>query len=146
MDERRFDELTKALVAAKPSRRDALRRFAGGALAAVFGGFALEESSAQEVGTEAFNLVCKQEGAKFFCTEGTPANEVTTCKSLASGCVGARTKGGGQACVEPPATGGPSKKEKCKKGSDCGSGETCILVSGCCGGSNRGKCVKKCPE
>ncbi len=47
MDERRFDDLTKALVAAKPSRREALRRLAGGALATVFGGLALEEASAQ---------------------------------------------------------------------------------------------------
>jgi hypothetical protein len=47
MDERRFDALTKALVAAKPSRREALRRLAGGALATVFGGLALEEASAQ---------------------------------------------------------------------------------------------------
>ena|ERR671910_2550821 len=52
MDERRFDELTKALVAAKPSRREALRRLAGGALAAVFGGVAVEEASAQRVGIE----------------------------------------------------------------------------------------------
>ena len=52
MDERRFDALTKALVGAKPSRREALRRLAGGALATVFGGVALEGASAQ-VGTEA---------------------------------------------------------------------------------------------
>jgi hypothetical protein len=47
MDDRRFDALTKALVVAKPSRREALRRLAGGALATVFGGLALEEASAQ---------------------------------------------------------------------------------------------------
>src|SRR5215211_6241488 len=52
MDERRFDELTQALVAAKPSRREALRRLAGGALATVFGGVAFEGASAQRVGIE----------------------------------------------------------------------------------------------
>jgi hypothetical protein len=146
MDDRRFDALTKALAATKPSRREALRRLAGGALATVFGGVALEEVSAQDVGIEAYNLVCKQEGAKFFCTEGTPANEVTTCKSLASGCVCARKKGGGQVCVQQPSTGCPTKRNKCRDAGDCDSGETCILVSGCCDGSNRGKCVQKCPE
>ena len=144
MDDRRFDALTKALAAANPSRREALRRLAGGALATVFGGVALEGASAQ-VGTEAFNLVCRQEGAKFFCTEGTPANEVTTCKSLASGCVCARKKGGGQVCVQQPSTGCPTRRNKCRDAGDCDSGETCILVSGCCDGSNRGKCVQKCP-
>ncbi len=144
MDDRRFDELTKALVAAKPSRREALRRLAGGALAAVFGGLTLEGAAAQ-VGTEAFNLACKQEGAEFFCTEGTPANEVTTCKSADSGYLCARKKGGGAVCVKQPSTGCPSRRNKCGDAGDCASGETCILVSSCCGGSNRGKCVEKCP-
>ena len=82
MDDRRFDALTKALAAAKPSRREALRRLAGGALATVLGGIALEEASAQTVGTEAFNLVCKQEGAEFFCTEGTPAMKLPPANPL----------------------------------------------------------------
>src|SRR5215211_4772681 len=51
MDDRRFDALTKALVAAKPSRREALRRLAGGTLATVFGSVAVKGASAQ-VGIE----------------------------------------------------------------------------------------------
>ena len=145
MDDRRFDALTKALVAAKPSRREALRRLAG-ALATVFGGLAVEDASAQDFGAEAFDLTCQQTGVEFYCTEGTPANEVTTCKSADSGCLCALKKGGGVACVKQPSTGCPTKKNKCRKSGDCGSGETCILVSDCCPNNpNRGKCVKRCP-
>jgi hypothetical protein len=107
MDQRRFDELTKALVAAKPSRREALRRLAGGALATVFGGLALEEASAQ-FGTEAFDLTCEQTGTKFYCSNA-PANEVTTCKSQASGCVCAERREGGVVCAA--AFGGVSNQE-----------------------------------
>jgi hypothetical protein len=64
MDERRFDELTKALVGAKPSRREALRRLAGSALATVFGSVVLEGASAQRVGIAAKTCgqVCTADG------------------------------------------------------------------------------------
>lgn len=140
MDERRFDELTKALVTAKPSRREALRRLAGGALATVFGGLALEGASA-EVDAEAYNLTCQQNDAKFYCKA--EANDVTPCKSGA--CLCAKKKGGGGVCIQEPSGGCPTKRNKCRDAGDCGSGETCIVVSGCCG-NNRGKCVTKCPR
>jgi hypothetical protein len=64
MDDRRFDALTKALVAAKPSRRVALRRLAGGTLATVFGGVSLKGASARRVGIEAKTCgqVCDVDG------------------------------------------------------------------------------------
>ena len=111
MYERRFDELTKAPVAARPSRREVLRRLARGVLADSLGGLAVEEVSAQDFGTDAFDLTCQQTGVEFYCTEGTPANEVTTCKSANSGCLCARKKGGGQVCVQQPSTGCPTQKE-----------------------------------
>ena len=80
MDERRFDELTKSLVAAKPSRREALRRLAGGALATVFGGLALEGVSAQGVGTEA--RTCGQN-----CDKDSQCNAGLRCGEGSEECV-----------------------------------------------------------
>jgi len=141
MDGPRFDELTKTLVAATPSRREALRRFMGGTLAAVVGGVALEEAGAQ-VGTEAFNLTCKQSGAKFYCQAD--ANDVTECKSGA--CLCAEKRDGGGVCIKEPAGGCPTRKNKCNDSGDCGSGKVCIKVSQCCPNHpGRGKCVRKCP-
>ena len=78
MDDRRFDELTKALVATRPSRRETLRRLTGGALAAVFGGLAIEGASAQ-FGTEA--RMCGQ-----FCRRDTDCNAGLQCGEASEEC------------------------------------------------------------
>jgi hypothetical protein len=97
MDERRFDELTKALVAAKPSRREALRRLAGGALATVFGGVALEETSAQRrrVGIEA--KTCGQ-----VCQNDADCNAGLRCGAQSGECFAL-----------------PSSKTRCDNNGDC---------------------------
>lgn len=90
MDDRRFDELTKALVAAKPSRREALRRLAGGALATVFGGLALEEASAQ-VGIEARTCgqVCRRDAdCNFGLRCGAASEECFALPSSRTRCTG----------------------------------------------------------
>ena len=142
MDERRFDELTKSLVAAKPSRREALRRLAGGALATVFGGLALEEATAQGVGTQAYNLTCRGTNPpEVYCKGGRPGD----CGRPETGCVCAKEKRTGDAvCVVQPAGGCPTNRNNCRESRDCGSGEVCINLSGCCT-DRRGKCAKKCP-
>jgi len=101
MDERRFDALTKALVAARPSRREALRRLAGGALATVFGGLALKEASAQ-VGIEA--RTCGQ-----FCGGSGDCNAGLHCGAASGRCVAI-----------------PSSKSRCNGNGDCPRNyETC---------------------
>jgi hypothetical protein len=132
MDEQRFDELTKALVAAKPSRREALRRLAGGALAAVFGGVALEEVSAQDVGTEA--LTCGQ-----FCRSDAECNAGLQCGDASERCVAIpdsrkRCNSNGDCtqefetcnsrdrCVNTVA---PSDCPDCRAHGDCAAGERC---------------------
>ena len=101
MDERRFDELTKALIAAKPSRRAALRRLAGGALATVFGGFALEQASAQ-VGIEA--RTCDQ-----LCNKNSDCNAGLQCGDDTGRCFAI-----------------PDSKEPCTGNGDCDLNfETC---------------------
>jgi hypothetical protein len=95
MDQRRFDELTKALVAAKPSRRDALRRLAGGALATIFGGLALEEAFAQPVGIEL--KTCGQT-----CGDDTECNAGLRCGTDSDECFAI-----------------PDSREPCDNNSDC---------------------------
>jgi hypothetical protein len=138
MDERRFDELTKALVAAKPSRREALRRLAGGALATVFGGLALEEATAQ-VQTEA--RTCGQ-----VCDKNKPCNVGLRCGQESGECIAI-----------------PSTKDRCSNDSDCNRIEECnskdkcvnTFAGGCrecrkngdCDGNERckdGKCKPEC--
>jgi hypothetical protein len=138
MDERRFDELTKALVAAKPSRREALRRLAGGALATVFGGLALEEASAQ-VGTEA--LTCGQ-----FCRSDGDCNAGLRCGAASEECFAissSRTRCNGNAdCPRNYETCNRNKDrcvntlagrdcDECRRDGDCPSGQNC---------NNRGRC------
>jgi hypothetical protein len=150
MDGSRFDNLTKSLVAAPSSRRQTLRRLAGGGLAAILGGAALgETTAAQDVGIEAYNLFCRQEDVGFFCENGTPANQVTTCKSPNSGCVCAesRDRNSGPKCVVQPAAGCPSRRAGCTRNRQCGRGEVCIRVAACCRNHpDRGMCVRECPS
>ena len=146
MDGPRFDALTKTLVAARPSRREALRRLGVGALATGFGRFALVDAGARSVGTEAFDLTCEQPDTKFFCSKAS-ANDVTTCKSRDSGCLCARRKEGGAVCVQQPPSGCPKKSEKCSDRHDCDKGQACIKVKSCCPDNpDFGKCVDKCPK
>jgi hypothetical protein len=162
MDERRFDELTKALVAAKPSRRVALRRLAGGALATVFGSVALKGAAARRVGIEAKSCgqVCDINSD---CNVGLQWGEAslecfaipdTRGKCDNNGDCGSRneTCNNGK-CVNTVA---PSGCKECKKNNDCEeSGTTCsngsCIKSECtqssdCGKNKKcknGKCVKK---
>jgi len=163
MDDRRFDALTKALVAAKPSRREALRRLAGGALATVFGGVALEGASAK-VRIEAktcgqvcdidsdcnVGLQCGAESLECFAIPDTRNNcdNNGDCNSRNETC-----NGNGK-CVNTVA---PSDCKECRKNNDCEeSGTKCIngscVVPECtdnsdCGKNkkcnNKGECVKK---
>jgi hypothetical protein len=142
MDESRFDELTKVLGAATPSRREALRRLMGGALAAVFGGLALEEVAAQDFGTEAYDLTCRGNNRPdTYCKGARPGD----CGLQADGCVCAEEKRGKAVCVEQPPGGCPGRRDDCKRSSDCRSGELCIRVSAC-GCKRSGMCARACPR
>jgi Cys-rich repeat protein len=125
MDERRFDQLTKSLVATKPSRREALRRFAGGALATVFGSLALEGASAQ-VGIEA--KTCGQ-----VCTDDGQCNAGLQCGAASEECFAI-----------------PDTRDNCDNNGDCTSTfETCsdngkcvntVAPSGCDECDRNGDC------
>jgi len=138
VDGQRFDKLTKTLTGATPSRRGVLRGLAGGALAAVFGGRALD-ASAQF--TDADDAVC--EGQQVICNAaGVPG---FTC---AEGCVCARNVSGTKQCVNGLGDTCRNRK-RCNRNKDCGSGRVCIRVSGCRGeactsGRAKGRCFNRC--
>jgi hypothetical protein len=133
MDERRFDALTKALVAAKPSRREALRRLAGGALATVFGGLALEEASAQRVGIQL--RTCGQP-----CRTDNDCNAGLRCGTASEECFAIasskdRCTGNGE-CPRNFETCNQNKDrcinalagrdcDECRRNGDCPSGQNC---------------------
>jgi hypothetical protein len=157
MDDRRFDELTKALVAEKPSRRDALRRLAGGALAAVFGGVAIEGVSAQRVGIEA--RTCGQRcDTDAQCNAGLQCGEITgRCFAIPdsrNSCTGNgdctrnfETCNNNDRCVNTVA---PTDCDECSRTGDCEdagricSNGRCIIEecrdSGDCGRPDRWRC------
>jgi hypothetical protein len=160
MDDRRFDALTKALVTAKPSRRVALRRLAGGALATVLGSLTLKGASAQRVGTEA--RTCGQG-----CNDDNECNAGLRCATGSDKCLaipnsGRNCTGNGDCpldyetcnnngkCVNTVAdcdecrengdcdgtdvcTDGRCRKRECEVNNDCGKNKKC----------KNGKCVKR---
>ncbi len=137
MDGQRFDDLTKTLTGATPSRRRMLRGLAGGALAAVFGGRALDASAQFSPATAA---IC--EGRKPICNEqGKPG---FVC---AEGCVCAKNRNGEKQCVKA-LNDTCRNRERCRRNSDCsGDGEVCIDVTGCSGSEcdgAPGRCFKRC--
>ena len=138
VDGRRFDDLTKNLVAATPSRRGVLRGLVGGALAAVFGGVTLERAMAQEVGTEATDLICE--------------NQTVLCNAArrpafvcGTGCACARQTNGDKRCVQAQIS--CREQPRCRRNRDCGRGEVCIEVEGCTDPEcqkGRGRCAQRC--
>jgi hypothetical protein len=157
MDDRRFDELTKALVAAKPSRREALRRLAGGALATVFAGVAFEGASAQRVGIAARTCGqrCESNGQ---CNAGLQCGETTRrCFAIPDSrepCTGNgdcdlnyETCNRNERCINTVA---PSDCDECEKTGDCEGSDTicsnrrCIerecTVNSDCPHPNRQRC------
>jgi hypothetical protein len=161
MDERRFDELTKALSTAKPSRREAIRRLAGGAVATVFGGVALERASAQvSIEAKTCGQVCAVDGD---CNAGLRCGETSeecfaitdskqTCDNNGDCTKNFETCNNNDKCVNTVA---PSDCRECRKDNDC-EDATKICSNGSCVdeckdksdcGKNKkcknGKCVKK---
>jgi hypothetical protein len=161
MDERRFDALTKALVAAKPSRREALRRLAGGALATVFGSLALKGASAQDVGTAA--RTCGQG-----CNNDDECNAGLRCTTTGSEkCLAIPNSGdncnSNEGCTSKFETCNNNGKcvntvadcDECRENDDCEGTDVCkdgscrkreCEVNNDCGKNKKcknGKCVKK---
>jgi hypothetical protein len=141
MDERRFDALTKALVAAKPSRREALRRLAGGALATVFGSLALKGASAQDFGIAA--RTCGQG-----CNDDNECNAGLRCATGSDKCLAIpdseeKCTGNGDCPLDYETCNNNGKCvntvgncKECGKNGDCETGRIC----------SNGSCIKECKD
>ena len=132
-----FDELTRTLTFGPPSRRQALRLLAGGALAAVFGwGAGAGEAGAVEATRTDQSCV------------GEPAISNTVCPRFRSCrrrfCSCARTVGGDKKCVDLRSAHCPTVDE-CDGDRDCPSGAVCVKVGACCGNTRRNACFRQCP-
>jgi hypothetical protein len=133
-----FDEFTQTFTFGPPSRRQALRLLAGGALAAVFGpAVALEEAGAVEVMRT--DKSCA----------GTPAISNTVCPRPRACrrrfCACARNVGGDKKCIDLRTAHCPTVDE-CDGDRDCPSGAVCVKVGACCGNKRRQACFRQCPH
>ena len=143
MDAERFDRITKAL-AAGASRR----RLVGGLAALGLGGaLAPERAGAQETPllldrsgpiTQASDPRCKGERAlnNVICTANTCARNPD--------CFCAETVNGEKKCVKIRETQRCPRRDQCDRNRDCGEGEACVKVGGCCGRSERNLCLPLC--
>lgn len=109
-----------------------------GALAALVGPAALEQAAAQdEVTAAGSDLLCG--GRPAICNQR--GEEPAICGRVTCQC--ARTVNGNKKCVELSGVSCPTTDE-CDGNRDCASGEVSVVVSGCCDGTRRNKCVAKC--
>lgn len=134
-----FDGLTRALTVEPPSRRQALRLLAGGALATLFGwSVGAEEAGAVEI--ERTDRSCA----------GDPVISNRRCPRRISRCGGrrfctcARAVGGDKKCVDLRSAHCPTVDE-CDGNRDCPSGAVCVKVGGCCRNRRRNACWRQCP-
>jgi len=136
MDDRRFDRLARTL-ATGVSRRQAARALAGG-LAALGGvtlgraptGAATDRSCKGEPAIDNERCPVDMGGGRGQCTRN-------------DNCFCAITVAGDKRCVNLRGEECPIEDE-CDSGDDCDPGEVCIKVGGCCEGSPRNLCVRRC--
>lgn len=131
-----FDELTRALTMEPPSRRQALRLLAGGALATVFGWGAGEAGAVETRRTDG-SCAGKRAISNTVC----PRRLITCRRNF---CTCARTVGGDKKCVDLRSAHCPTIDE-CDGDRDCPSGAVCVKVGACCGNKRRNACWRQCP-
>ena len=133
-----FDELTKTLTVGPPSRRQALRLLAGGALATVFGWGVGVEGASAAIEAERTDRSCADKAA----ISNTRCPRFRHCRRDFCAC--ARTVGGDKKCVDLRSGHCPTIDE-CDGDRDCPSGAVCVKVGACCGNTRRNACFRQCP-
>jgi hypothetical protein len=144
MDAERFDRVAKSL-AAMLSRR----RLVGGlAAVAAVGSTPLGAGRAgaqgipglpdgSEVTTQATDPRCR--GERAINNVACPRNRCTD----SPGCFCTETVRGNKKCVSLRDARCPARAQ-CNRNTDCGSGEACVKVGGCCGQGDRNLCAPIC--
>ena len=138
MDDNRFDDLARTLVAGLPRRR-LIRALGGGLVGGLLAGWGPRAVGAASdprcPADKPFvdNKTCDQAAA--VC----PSTSDTSC-----GCF--LTVAGTRACVVTAFTGGCPKRDECDRNRDCRPGRVCVKVGGCCPKHpERNQCLQKCP-
>jgi hypothetical protein len=139
-----FDEVAKGLAAGTISRRRALKltgsALLGGGLLALFPGVAGAQSNIVDETDP--TLAASDPGCR-----GEPAINNRRCP--ANNCGGDRrcfcneTVSGEKRCVNVRDARCPNR-DQCDRDRDCGRGEVCVKVGGCCGNRRRNACVPLC--
>ena len=128
-----FDDLSRELASGTISRRRAIK-LTGGALLST----ALATFSSSKPAEARRRSPCR--GKRTTCENG--PNPGPHCRGNVN-CFCVRTTGGGKACVNLSGESCPTTDE-CDSARDCGRNEVCAVVAGCCQGSTRNLCVRKC--
>jgi hypothetical protein len=127
-----LDDLSRELASGTISRRRAMKLAAGALLGSAL--IPLFSSSPAEARRRnpcrGKNVLCEQQRRQ-------------GCKRSNPNCVCMRTTGGGKACVDTTGVNCPTTDE-CDRNSDCGRNEVCAVVAGCCQGSRRNLCIRRC--
>jgi hypothetical protein len=125
-----FDDLARGLDAGTISRRKAVKLVGGALLGSALIPFFSSPAEARR------RKPCR--GKADACTSMDPPN----CGGNPE-CFCLRTTGGGKQCVNLEREECPTEDE-CDSAEDCGRNEVCAVVAGCCEGSPRNLCVRRC--
>ena len=140
MDDQRFDRHARSLALGL-SRRQVARGLVGG-LAALGWGRALAQDELdfdadEGPDPEATDPTCR----------GRPAIDNNRCPrpqcTRNANCFCAETVRGNKRCVNLRGVRCP-RRDQCDKNRQCGSGEVCVKVGGCCRGRKRNLCIRLC--
>ena len=142
-----FDDLSQGLATGTISRRRALK-LAGAAIVGSTGLLALfsRVAGAQSIVDQTDEVTVSSHkqpgcsGERSIDNNSCPFNE---CGPEHSQCVCVRTVSGENRCVNLENARCPNR-DQCDSNQDCGRGEVCIKVGGCCGRLRRNLCVPLC--
>jgi hypothetical protein len=127
-----FDDLSMELASGTISRRRAIKLTGGALLSTALATFFSSPAEARR------RNPCR--GKRTTCENGPDPGP--HCLGNPD-CFCVRTTGGGKQCVDLSGEVCPATDE-CDSARDCGRNEVCAVVAGCCGGSPRNLCVRKC--
>jgi hypothetical protein len=127
-----FDDLSRELASGTISRSRAIKLTGGALLSTALAAFSSSPAEARR------RNPCR--GRRTTCENGPSPGP--HCRGNTN-CFCVRTTGGGKACVNLSNEQCPATDE-CNRASDCGRNEVCAVVAGCCQGSRRNLCVRRC--
>jgi len=141
MEFERFDRLTRTF-AGSASRRGVMRGLAALGVGSVLGPSRAGAQRASGISDQSGPTI---EGIDESC-KGNHAisNKSCTTNPCTSDCVCAVSSGGDKKCVRIGGGITCPVADECDRNRDCGTGEVCIKVGGCCNGRKFNQCLPHC--